>query len=109
MPGLALFNCIVSGIGVFVAYKILPETENRSLEEIEMHFSDDSKSITDRKIQHVSKSNKIQNEIKSATINKDDSLGEFEKEITRWFIGFWFIFTNLVIFMLDLATRPQRT
>lgn len=31
-------------------YKILPETENRTLEDIEMHFSDNSKRITDRKI-----------------------------------------------------------
>lgn len=29
---------------------ILPETENRTLEDIELHFADNSKSITDRKI-----------------------------------------------------------
>lgn len=28
----------------------MPETENRSLEDIEMHFADDSKQITDRHI-----------------------------------------------------------
>lgn len=31
----------------------MPETENRSLEDIEMHFSDDSKGITDRHIAYV--------------------------------------------------------
>lgn len=30
-----------------VAYFILPETENRTLEEIELHFSDNSKSLID--------------------------------------------------------------
>ena len=82
MPGLALFNCIVSAIGVFVAYKILPETENCTLEDIEMHFSDNSKSITDRKILHVSKSNQIQKENKIAAMNNDE-LNKFEKEVTR--------------------------
>lgn len=28
----------------------MPETENRSLEEIELHFSDNSKKFSDRKI-----------------------------------------------------------
>lgn len=50
MPGVALFNCIVIAIGIVLMYKILPETENRTLEDIEMHFSDGSKKITDRKI-----------------------------------------------------------
>lgn len=31
-------------------YNILPETENRTLEDIELHFSDNSKKLTDRKI-----------------------------------------------------------
>lgn len=31
-------------------YFILPETENRSLEDIELHFSDSSKTLCDRKI-----------------------------------------------------------
>lgn len=50
MPGVALFNCIIIAIGIVLMYKILPETENRTLEDIEMHFSDGSKKITDRKI-----------------------------------------------------------
>lgn len=31
-------------------YNVLPETENRSLEEIELHFADNSKKLCDRKI-----------------------------------------------------------
>lgn len=50
MPGVALFNCIVIALGLILIYNILPETENRSLEDIEIFFSDNSKGITDRDI-----------------------------------------------------------
>lgn len=50
IPGVALFSCAVAGIGFIVMYNVLPETDNRSLEEIEMHFTNDSKGITDHKI-----------------------------------------------------------
>ncbi|XP_055305851.1 facilitated trehalose transporter Tret1-like [Sitodiplosis mosellana] len=50
LPGVALFNSIVIFVGLILMYKILPETENRTLEDIEMHFADKSKKITDRKI-----------------------------------------------------------
>lgn len=50
LPGISLFNCIIAGAGFIFAYLVLPETENRSLEEIELHFSDDSKKLTDRNI-----------------------------------------------------------
>lgn len=53
MPGITLLNCIISGFGVILIYKIMPETENRTLEDIEMHFSDKTKKITDRKIAKV--------------------------------------------------------
>lgn len=55
MPGVSLFNCIVSAIGLVLMYKILPETENRSLEDIEMHFTDKNKKLTDCKIGRASK------------------------------------------------------
>lgn len=54
MPGISLLNCIIAGCGIVLIYKIMPETENRTLEDIEMHFSDNSKRITDRKIAKVS-------------------------------------------------------
>ncbi|XP_031635118.1 facilitated trehalose transporter Tret1-like [Contarinia nasturtii] len=50
LPGMALFYCILSGCGLILMYLILPETENRSLEDIERHFSDNSKGLTDRNI-----------------------------------------------------------
>lgn len=57
MPGIALVNCIVIGLGFILMYKIMPETENRTLEDIELHFSDNSKKLTDREIvQHRSPS-----------------------------------------------------
>lgn len=34
-----------------IAFYIIPETENRSLEDIEMHFSDKKRKFFDRKIQ----------------------------------------------------------
>lgn len=53
MPGIALLNCIITGLGLILMYNIMPETENRSLEEIELHYSDYSKKLTDRKIARV--------------------------------------------------------
>lgn len=50
IPGTSLFNCCIAAAGLILMYKILPETENRTLEDIEKHFSDDSKKITDYKI-----------------------------------------------------------
>ena len=46
-------------------YFLIPETENRTLEDIELHFSDNNRKITDIKIAknrpiHV-KSNQIEN------------------------------------------------
>lgn len=54
LPGVAMFYCIAAIIGLVLLYNILPETENRSLEDIERHFSDDSKRLCDWQIpQHV--------------------------------------------------------
>lgn len=51
-----VFNVIYSIYFLFirfsliVTYLILPETDSRSLEDIELHFSDNSLSLLDRKI-----------------------------------------------------------
>lgn len=50
LPGATLLFSIITGAGLIVMYLILPETEGRTLEDIELHFSDDSKKLTDRKI-----------------------------------------------------------
>lgn len=47
MPGVSLFYCVIATLGLILMFNILPETENRSLEDIELHFSDNSKKITD--------------------------------------------------------------
>lgn len=36
---------------LYVCYKILPATEDRTLEEIEKHFSDSRKKLTDWRIE----------------------------------------------------------
>lgn len=50
MPGVAAFYASVNFVGLVVCYFILPETERRTLEDIELHFSDNTRSLTDRKI-----------------------------------------------------------
>lgn len=50
LPGTALFYCIICGIGLIFTYNVLPETEGRTLEEIELHFADNSKNICEWKI-----------------------------------------------------------
>lgn len=65
LPGISLFYCIIAAIGFIMNYFILPETENRSLEEIELHFSDKSKKLTDRYIAKTSKEKQINVELKN--------------------------------------------
>lgn len=50
MAGVTLLYCVTTGIGLIVIFFILPKTEERSPKDIELHFSDDSKKLTDRKI-----------------------------------------------------------
>lgn len=50
MPGVSLFNFFIASFGVSLMFFVLPETEKYSLEEIEAHFSDDTKKLTDRTI-----------------------------------------------------------
>lgn len=65
LPGVALFNCVIIGAGFILMYKILPETEDRTLEDIELHFSDDSKKLTDR---NIPKSIKLKNDASGFSI-----------------------------------------
>ena len=50
MPGVSLLYFVFSLVGLILMFNILPETENRTLEDIELHFSDDSKKLTDWRI-----------------------------------------------------------
>lgn len=47
LPGAISFYGIISLIGFFVIFLIMPETEQRSLQDIELHYSDKSTRITD--------------------------------------------------------------
>lgn len=98
LPGVSLFFCCICGFGLIWMYFILPETENRTLEDIELHFSDNSKKITDRKITKSAASNKIENtNISDHETTDDTTIREknrvfeasldnkaFEKECTRF-------------------------
>lgn len=50
LPGISLMYTCITFLGLILMYNIFPETEGRSLEEIELHFADNSKRLTDRKI-----------------------------------------------------------
>lgn len=47
LPGVICLYGVVGVLGFIAMYFTLPETEQRSLEDIERHFSDHSRSITD--------------------------------------------------------------
>lgn len=53
LPGVSLLYLVISCAGLIYAYYVLPETNNRTLEDIELHFCDNSKKITDHKIVKV--------------------------------------------------------
>lgn len=89
MPGVSLMYCIICGFGLIFTYIVLPETEDRSLEDIELHFSDNSKNITDRKIAK-SKSNHSRvkddeksNGVKIRKLDRGYDNEAFETEISR--------------------------
>lgn len=48
--GLLTIYAFFDIFGLIYIYKYLPETERRTLEEIELHFSDNSKKLSDIKI-----------------------------------------------------------
>lgn len=48
--GLIALYAVVDCIGLVYIYLFLPETERRTLEEIELHFSDNNKKLSDIKI-----------------------------------------------------------
>ncbi|XP_058448099.1 facilitated trehalose transporter Tret1-like [Malaya genurostris] len=55
LPGVILFYGICGSIGVFFVYFFLPETEKRTLEDIEIYFSDNKRKLTDLHIKQNSK------------------------------------------------------
>lgn len=75
MPGITLINCVIAGLGIVLMYKIMPETENKTLEDIELHFSDDTKKITDRKIAKNNSTKKEERKMSDDIARTKDSVG----------------------------------
>lgn len=59
LPGVICFYGVVCTLGFFAAFLILPETENRTLEDIELHFSDPNRRLTDIQIKSCTKVEEI--------------------------------------------------
>ncbi|XP_058822151.1 facilitated trehalose transporter Tret1-like [Topomyia yanbarensis] len=67
LPGVILFYGICGSIGVFFMYCFLPETEKRTLEDIEIYFSDNQRKMTDIHIQQYHKQSEKEAAIQNAT------------------------------------------
>jgi hypothetical protein len=50
LSGVILLYGVIDCIGFFYIFFFLPETERRTLEDIEIHFSDNKRKLTDIKI-----------------------------------------------------------
>lgn len=62
---------------------ILPETENRTLEDIEEHFSDNTKNIIDRKIAKCTKFNGTAENVRCSNKISDPISRENDQTSTR--------------------------
>lgn len=58
LPGVILFYGICGSIGAVFVYFFLPETEKRTLEDIEIYFSDNKRKLTDIHIERFSNQQK---------------------------------------------------
>lgn len=83
LPGISLFNCIIVGVGIILMYQIMPETEGRTLEDIEMHFSDNSKKITDRNIvkMNATEQNGGQRSVEETSFENDDNYLKYNTKL----------------------------
>lgn len=75
LPGVSMLYACIGVIGLIIGYFIIPETENRTLEDIELHFSDNTRKLTDRKIPK----NAIGKDLKMPTVDSDNPNGFAEK------------------------------
>lgn len=67
LPGVSMLYASIGVIGLVIGYFIIPETENRTLEDIELHFSDNALKLTDRKIPK----NAVGKDFKAPSIDND--------------------------------------
>lgn len=80
LPGVSLLYSVICGVGLILIYLILPETENQTLEDIELYFSDKSKKFTDRKIKKSQKSTKNYNTNETDIWREGKTQGQTEDE-----------------------------
>lgn len=71
LPGMSMLYACIGVFGLVVGFFIIPETENRTLEDIELHFSDNDRKLTDRKIQK----NVTGKDLQSTSNDNDKSSG----------------------------------
>lgn len=67
---------VVDVLGLIFIYFYLPETERRTLEDIELHFSDNNKKLSDRKIPKSISNNKLTVPAKSISNGCDNKAFE---------------------------------
>lgn len=58
MPGLAIFYGCIGLIGFIAMYLILPDTEGRSIEDVEIYFADRKRKFNDINIPYVTELNR---------------------------------------------------
>lgn len=80
LPGVSLLYCIIIGVGLILMYFIMPETDGRTLEDIELHFSDNSKKLTDW---WIHKSEALEKYINANDVEKSTKILAINKIATK--------------------------
>lgn len=75
LPGTFVFNACVNFFGVIILYFIMPETEGRTLKEIEEHYSGV------QKLKHIPKKEKMASKEKWAATNPQPINDDLESRI----------------------------
>ncbi|XP_055542460.1 facilitated trehalose transporter Tret1-like [Wyeomyia smithii] len=79
LPGVILFYGICGSIGALFVYFFLPETEKRTLEDIEIYFSDNKRKLTDIHIERFSNQQKTEKSSASRQGIENAAFNESEK------------------------------
>lgn len=93
LAGVSLFYCIITGFGLILMYLIFPETNNRTIEDIELHFADDSKRITDWRVSKSQilvddiKANDIENAKERWKVDEKVPLLQYQDKIQKQYIS----------------------
>ncbi len=77
--GVITLYAVIDVLGMIFIYFYLPETEKRTLEDIEIHFSDNNKKLTDVKIKKNASQQKLEKLDKLETEKTGCDNNAFEK------------------------------